>query len=288
MRATMGRFAQRTITDILGLQVDRTIDLKKYLSGKVTLTFAVGDYIYIGSLLPFNNKYIEIDSGQGNTLANNLAFEFWTSGQTWASVVDLIDETRAGGASFANSGHFSYAFDPESSKSWSVEDRTDDIPALTDFQIYNLYWSRLSFDSASDSIDLNYVGQRFCVDEDMYNRYPSLNNTKIIERVEGSGATTWKNKHIAASDVIIDDLMSRNNIVTGDQVLDVERFKLACAHKSAELIFASMGSAFVEDETAARVKYQKEMNQSNFNVDLNNNAVLDNAERALGNEFMGR
>ena len=68
-------------------------------------TAANGDYIYVGSHIPFRGVRVII--GSANAVATTLTVKYWKSDSTWASITPT-DGTASGGATFATSGNVTW------------------------------------------------------------------------------------------------------------------------------------------------------------------------------------
>ena len=96
-----------------------------------------------------------------------------------------------------------------------------------------------------------------------------------------SGKSDWHDQLVLASDFVIDDLKSRNLIISKDQLLNVARFKNACCHKAAEIIFHGLGEKWFDHATKAEARYSQDMNMDNFGIDINMDGKSSRAEQAV-------
>lgn len=264
-----------------GTLVDRTIEWSNPYTA--TAAYDCKSYLYVSSFLPFNHKYIDIATA--NDKAASLSIDIWYN-SAWTSVADILDDTVSSGKPFAKSGIIS--FYPDKLKGWDLEDDSSDITELSTRKIYNSYWMRFGLDAESDSACvINHIGHKFCDDYALFSLYPMFNNSAILTQFE-TGKTNWSKQEIIASNCIVSDLKSRSIIVSKDQVIDAKTFELACIHKTAELIFAGMGSAFRDDKTVATKAYVDAMNMTIFNIDANRNGSQDRVEREITYYMMGR
>src|SRR4051812_15153423 len=75
-----------------------------------TFAYTSGNYLYVGSEVPFNNLYFDIGTANAVTGTTVSAQIWWAN--SWNSAVDVIDETaNANGASLAQSGRIIFAPD---------------------------------------------------------------------------------------------------------------------------------------------------------------------------------
>jgi len=149
---------------------DLSINLNNFKSGTETVVLvAAEDFLFVGSDLPFNHRYLDI--GTANSNASVLSVSLW-DGDTFSAAVDTIDETDSSGVTLAQSGVFSWKLDKN--KNWSRKD-TEDVTGLTTLTIYHLFWARFAVSAdLSGGTTLNTVGNKFSSDADLGVLYPEL------------------------------------------------------------------------------------------------------------------
>lgn len=282
---------QRPIYYDDGVLDDQTINLNDFRAGSFAMTHvSADDYLYIGTDFPFNSKYFDITTANATTAS--LVMQQW-NGSEWESLVDILDFTDTSGVSFAKSGYITWKTD-ENESGWSRvvdtrEEETDFL--LTSAVIFRMYWMRMRW-SADITATINYIGHKFCNDDELYSIYPDFNNQILRDRWEqGSVAgtkTDWKEQELIASNAIIRDIKSGNIIISDNQILDFELFKDACIHKTAEIIYGGMGSSHRDDETQARKAYLEARQVKRYNVDGNSTGNLDGSEKIKSTGFMRR
>jgi len=273
---------QRVIWSDNGTLIDISAELNDYTRGsKVLPLVASQDKIYIGSELPFNHKYIDISVA--NDVASVVSIEIWT-GSGWVAAVDVKDETAINGVTLAQSGMISFARDIDKS-GWICERDTQRISELSTLRIFNLYWCRLSFSvSLKSTTALNYIGQRFSDDINLYIQYPLFNNERILTSYK-AGKTDWKEQSFNAAEIIVRDLRAKGIVVRRDQILDSSLYTAASVHKTAAIIFAAMGNGYRDAKNDAEEYYQKNLNIKFHEVDLNADGETDGFEKTFSVGF---
>lgn len=260
---------------------DITKEVNDYKTGTVSLSIDTDDYLYFGSFLPFNHKFFKL-SAVNSTISKPIIETF--DGIEWDTVVDSIDYTESGGASFGQTGVLQ--FTPNLFETnWSIVSRTTQTPNLTEFQngpeIYEKYWMRLSWSANPITFDLDYVGSKFCDDDDLYAEYPYFNNDSIRMAWDTS-KTTWEEQQITASEYIIFELKRRNIIVERSQVLELSTLKEPAIHRTAHIIWNGLGAGNYEDEINKSAKlYTDSMNQNKFETDNDGDGRKDRSEMVL-------
>ena len=257
-----------------GTLSDYSVQLENYHSGSLTCTLvAAEDAIYIGSRLPFNHLYFKVDTANSNASVMSISYY---SGNGWTSVVDIIDETSSGGKSLAQSGFVTWT--PNKNTGWHRED-TENITALSDVTIYDLYWLKISFSAdLSADVDLSWCGQIFADDNDLGSEYSDLARSAMISAFE-TGKTTWQEQHVTAAQVIVQDLIGKGLIIEKEQILERNDFKLAAVSKCAEIIYGGLGDDYKDNKEAARNEYRSRLGKILPKVDKDRNAIENDYER---------
>lgn len=242
---------------------------------------AADDALYIGSDLPFNHRYFEFTAPNQNN--STITVETW-NGSEWVEVVDLLDETKDGQVSFAKNGIVSWV--PDRDESWQkVADTFDTVDGLDDLKIYDLYWVKVSFSAnLTTTMGLKYCGHKFSRDEDLGGKYAELVTQNALDSF-ADDKTSWDEQHILAAEDIVRDLRKKRVIWNRNQVVDWQTFTDASVHKVAYIAFSAFGDAFIEKRDEAKRNYDQSMAGLNFDVDLNENAVLDEEEKEETNGF---
>jgi len=263
-----------------GTLTDLSINLQNYHAGTNAFTLvAAQDCLYIGARLPFNHLYIKMDGDNVNAESSVMSASYWDGGN-WRSVAELIDETASSGATLAQSGFITWI--TAKNYFWAREDTNysgNSITGLTDLEIYDLYWLKLSFsaDLTADTA-IAWLGQKFSDDNDLGSEYSDLVRDGLISAFE-SGKTDWEEQHVRAAEIIVNDLTSKNIILEKEQILERFDFRLCAVSKVAELIYIGLGQNHVEDAAKAKKEYEKRLNSAMPRIDQNKNAREDIGER---------
>ena len=279
---------QRIVYSDNGVLTDYSLDLQDFKSRSIQIpdfNFAE-DALYIGSYLPFNHKFFELSELNANNA--KLIFEIWWS-HDWTVAFDILDDTSVSNVSLAKSGIVRWQTDDE--KGWDREEHSYDVTGLENSNIYWRYWSRVRFEDPAEtsltSITLNYIGHKFADDTDLYVFYPDLDNQILRDRFK-TGATTWDQQHFAAADLIARMLRAKNILTTRDQILNSELFQIIAVHKTAEIIYGGMGTAYFDDKQEAARQFQRAFNMQIRDIDYDGNAILSDTERRTSSWVLSR
>lgn len=270
--------SSRIIWSNNGTLVDISRELGNFkASTKVIDLVAAEDYIYVGSDFPFNHRYIDIAAV--NDSASSISVDLW-DGQYWRAANDIIDQSSLAGVTLAQSGVLSWVKSTRQTWSrWDTNNEGEQITGLTGVNILNLYWARLTFSADINALtELNFIGHKFSDDNDLDILYPDLTRTAVMAQFKAA-KTDWKLQHIQAAEEIIKDLKKTSIIKSSNQILDWELFRDAAVHKVAQIAFHAFGKDFFDNRDASAKLYKAELDKAIYNIDLNNNATLDNAER---------
>lgn len=258
---------------------DISLLVNDYRTGAYTFPYTTGQYLYIGSLYPFNNLWFEV--GTPNAVSAAVSIEIWF-GHQFKSAVDILDGTNG----LFNSGRIQFNTDID--YGWDNEQRSADVTGLSSFKIYNMYWIRVSWNAVlTNTMTLKYIGQKFSNDDILTSYYPDLSLTALKEAFE-TGKTSWDEQHYMATERIINDLKRRNIVVSGKQLLDHDKFIEPACHKVAEIIYKAFGTPYADQLKLARNDYNETLNMQFFNVDKCNSGTLDASERKISTGFMKR
>lgn len=254
---------------------DYTVALNEWKNGQnVTLTFNAGDYLYISTFLPFNHKFFRFFAG--SVAARSPLIELLNAPNEWSPVVDSIDYT--GG--MKQSGVLQWT--PNFDKNWGlVTDSSRDIDALANGPtVYDAYWMRISFATVT-TFTLSYIGQRFSSDYDLFMEYPILQNQQILAGW-AQGKTDWEDQHLISALYIAKIMRQRNIILSDNQILDIATLRSPSVHKTAHIIYSGLGARnYAEEIKLAAENFERAMTQDKFRTDVNGNARLERAEKAL-------
>jgi hypothetical protein len=249
-----------TVTDITSFCTD--ID---HIGKSITL--APTDAIYIGSVFPFNSLYLRFGAAVSNN-ASVLTASFWDA-VAFTDFYKTVDGTDLSGAAFGKSGII------------NIIAKDDKLPACYDSRnipeidvdgYYSLYWTRLKVSATTDAVTLAFVGQCFLdLDSAIYRQYPDLASSQYF-RVYGT-KSDWLDQRLIASDCLISDLITMNQITTGDQFLDWRLLKEPTLHKTAELIYKAQGMKYREDMLSANKSYLQSLQSRKWSISKSGNII---------------
>lgn len=267
---------QRVLVDNAGTFTDLTKEVSSYTAGLASVTLGVGDFLYFGSFLPFNQKYLELSPG--STASASLTIELW-DGANWKVCADVLDYTELLGKPLGKSG--TLQFNKVDEDNWGLESRSTDVPALAGApEIYGKYWLRLSLSSAA-SLGLKYVGSMFASHDDFVGEYPFLRNANLINAWK-DGKTDWKAELVKASEYVIADLKKRNIIIERSQVIEQSVLLEPTIHRAAVVIFSGLGVKNYEAEIKmAADGYKRSMDLIKFEQDVNGNGQKERFEQVV-------
>lgn len=235
---------------------------------------AAEDALYVGSDLPFNNRFFLL--GAKNAVPGSVSVGFW-NGTTFAAAVDVQDLTSHGGVPFARSGLI--RFDLPRNDGWRKVYDSTDIPEIAGLTVRAQFWAKFTFSAAFD-FELKYVGFSFAKDSDLRTYYPQLLNEPIMKAFNnGVPLENWDAVQVVAAEEVIEALRREQVIVSGNQVLDTEHFKNAQCHKLAEIVYGPGGLRNAEMMELAQERFNKALAKRIFNVDENKNGRLDAFEK---------
>jgi hypothetical protein len=251
----------------------QTTDISKnvndFRSGTQPFAYNAGEYLYVGSIMPFNNLYFDLATANEN--AANVSIQMWF-GNAWVNAVDVIDETSG----LTSSGRISWNTDRL--KAWDIEQDSGMVSGITSFEIYNKFWLRLSWSASfSAGTIIKYIGQKFANDDTLYSYYPDFNNLDTKAGFE-SGKTSWDEQHYMAVEYIVADLKNRGIIKSRSQLMDWSIFKNAACRRVACIIYTAFGAPYIDQLTKAESDYSKAMDINYFMIDTSANGSLDPTE----------
>lgn len=277
-------FAQRVFLSDNGVISDISTEVNDFRNGTYTIPLVTGeDCIYIGTFLPFNHRYIDLLTP--NSVSAGVTVEIW-NGTTFVAAVDVIDQTRVGAVSLAQSGVIRWSCDRD--QVWVRELDSFSIPGLQSTNVPGFFWVRLSW-SASLTITsaIKFIGQKFSKDQELVSFYPDLANTQLMEAF-ATGKTNWEEQHFIAGEQIVRDLKRQNIILSADQILDFEILLEPSVRKTAELIYAGLGQPYADRKVAAEAAYTKALDMKHLNIDANQDGNLNQFERVTRTGFLTR
>ena len=208
---------------------------------------------------------------------------YW-DGTDFEPMVDLIDETAVSGVTLAQSGYMTWT--TNKNQGWAKEDTVDtdgseQITGMGSATVYDMYCLKITFSaSLSATTALNWVGPKFCEDADLEGEHPLFGRSTFKPNYE-SGKTSWEKEIILASRLIVKDIIKKQSITSGDQLLERRWLLDACVSKCAEIIYNSLGDDYTDDRDNARLEYKHRVSLPNYKADLNKNARLEASEKGV-------
>jgi hypothetical protein len=260
-----------------------TKEIAGYKSGNYDLTYVAGDAIYLAAELPFNHFYIKLGTTV-NALSSDMTISNYRS-SAFTSAVNLVDQTSG---LFA-SGFVDFTVDRQAG--WDLSNTNSDgsvITELSTITVYDMYWAKITFNNTlTASIDLNWIGNKFSDDYDLFSEHPNLNDTDVLTAFE-SGKTNWEEQAVRAAEIIIKDLQTKKIIFRKEQVLDREVFKLASISKTAQIIYTAFGKDYVEKAIMMKNEYESRIKIAFNRVDTSGDGSLSIPEKFNSTGWLSR
>lgn len=236
-----------------------------------TITLLDTDKLYLGSVLPFSNRYFRFNTA--NTQNTVLSFRYW-QGNDWQSVSRSLDETNG----LNEEGYITWFTSVEAS--WLKDDTKRGssvrIPELQNIEIYNQFWLEITPSITTDEMVL-WLGYFFANETDFGRQYPDLNRAAVKEAFE-SGKTTWDDQLFDASQMVINDLLAMGDLNDPSTILNQRQLKYPTLHKTAAIIFNGLGDDYNDDYDKAEKRYSNSLDAGIYVKDVNMNAREDDSE----------
>lgn len=134
-----------TVTDYTDAAQDGSTSTDVDLSSLSTL--ANGDYLLVGSHLPFAGLVIDVDLANAN--AATILAQYW-NGTAWTDI-SATDGTASGGACFAVDGNVTWTVPASWTNATLRETGLSPAAAVGQWQQPQLYWLRISVSAALDA-----------------------------------------------------------------------------------------------------------------------------------------
>lgn len=274
---------QRVLVDNAGVFEDLTKEVNNFGEGFKAITLDVGDFLYFGSFLPFNQKYFEFVKGNGT--ASPLKIEIY-DGSVWKECLDILDYTELSGKPLGKSGVLQ--FNKVDTDNWSLVSKSSEVTALSGSpEIYSKYWARISIAAAS-SLSIKYIGSKFARHDELLGEYPALGSPTLLESW-AEGKQDWKEQLITASEYVIADLKKRGIITERSQVIEQSVLLEPTIHKAAQIIFNGLGSRnYAEEIKDAQGFYKSAMNMEKFEQDANGSGQKERFEQVVSTSRASR
>ena len=196
----MASLSQRVIRD--DIDISAAVNSYAYENAATMDLPTSGDYLYIGSEVPFNNLWFQLHTANNTT--TQVAIDTWW-GQQWTPCVDIVDETAVSGVSLAKHGRIQWSLDDL--KGWDCEDRSADVPGLENTKIYNMYWARFSWNNGVPPTTLRVNPLETCGREDlaavlagrpdivMMSKVATPEQVRELARITGVTPSRWIREH---------------------------------------------------------------------------------------------
>jgi len=261
---------QRVILD----ESDISILVNDWREGEALFNVSDEQYVYIGAEVPFNNLYFDV--GVANEVSSTPKIDVWW-GNAWVPVAEIFDQTKVNGATLGKSGRITWALDWL--KGWDIENETRFVAGLEDFNIYEMYWLRLSFTaSLTETTSLSYIGQKLCTERDLEDKYPDLIREAVKQSYD-EDKTNWDRQIYLATEDMIRSLKARGKLWHRGQIFDHTVWTSACVEKTAELIYRSMGQAFENSRVLALREFENAMKVGYDRLDKSMSGRLSQKEK---------
>ena len=269
-----------------GTLKDLSVNLNKYTSGsEITPLEAANDYLYVGARFPFNSFYTIVK--EVNAIPSAISIEYW-DGNEWKSAIEVLDQTEG----LTKSGKISFV--PSKQYGWMMDDtvhsndETEEITGLGNIVIYDHYWIRLKVSATlTPTTELSWIGVNFASDADLFLEYPLFDSTSMMAAYK-TGKTSWQDQIVAASALVIEDLIAKKIIKGQEQILDTDKLRSVTVSKTAQIIYKALGDDYNDEKEAVTKEYYSRLNKSIFHVDENSNARLDERETRLTQGYIYR
>jgi len=251
----------QTATRVVKNTTDLTIKLSKIGADHVAFNLQTSDFVYIGFRGRFASRYFELKTP--NATGSVVSLSYW-DGDAWTDVDDLVDETIG----FTQSG-FVHWVNKDDWEPRAITGVDDDI---------EMYWVRLAVSVNLDSgTELYSVSNVFSDDNLLQIYYPEI---VTDSRFLPSGQTNFLAQHVAAKNEVILRLKQRKLIRSEEQIIDASYVAVAATHCAAKIILAPTvtNDAMSEIYRRAVSSFDKEISETNFAVDVNEDGLVESAE----------
>ena len=236
----------------------------------------VNKYLYILTDYPFNGINFLIDSVTPHT--NALKVEQYGS-RAWRAVDDILDDTNG----LQTNGRLNLILN--SDYKIDLMD-TEDIDELKTKKIQNKYCYRIS-STGEIEVSLKFIGQIFATEIDLYSLYPELSSARTMDNFK-RGKTDWIEQMEVVSRQIVKDLRARNIVFDANNILEIDKLSIPCAHKVAHIVFSAFGEDYTEQRNAAYSSYKEAIDNFRPVVDENEDGIVTRQERKVTSGVMFR
>ena len=246
--------------------VDITNDIIDFYGNAVLLDLLTGESLFIGLRFPANSIYFKVKTP--NDLAGSISIGLWNTVE-FRNVAEINDQTGF----FSKSGKIS--FEPNKNESWQRQD-TEHIAELNTFDIYDRYWIKITaLNDLNPLTEIQWCGQMLLEsDADIENEHPILSRTSLKSAFK-AGKTTWEDQRFKASELVIQDLIAKNIIIAGEQILDTEKLKNATVARCAQIIYGAFGDDYLDQAQEAQNEYKRRTTNMALYIDRTNTAKIN-------------
>jgi hypothetical protein len=257
--------------------------INKYKSDTYLMSLGTNDALYIAADYPFNHLYVKMGEVV-NSIQSSVEIDYW-DGTNWVSAASVNDYTYA----FSESGFIE--FTPDRDEQWlreSTKASGESITGLESITVYDKYWMRITVSAnLTNSIELEWIGNKFSEDDDLYSEFPVFNDNTFLTSFE-AGKSNWEEQHVKAAELIVQDLKRKNIILGKEQILERDILMPASVAKVAEIIFNAFGKDYSEQRLAAKEEYMRRIDLSKYIVDTNNNGITDAVDVGYSQGWLSR
>lgn len=233
-------------------------------------------YLYILTDYPFNGINFLFDAVTPH--ANSLKVEQYSS-RAWRPVDDILDDTNG----LQTSGRLNLILN--SDYKIDLMD-TEDIEELKTKKIQNKYCYRISATGLIEA-SLRFIGQIFATEIDLYSLYPELSSTRTMDNFK-RGKTDWLEQMEVVSRQIVKDLRAKNIVFDANNILEIDKLSIPCAHKVAHIVFSAFGEDYAEQRNTAYSMYKEAIDNFRPVVDENEDGIITRQERKITSGIMFR
>jgi hypothetical protein len=263
-----------------GVMKDLSIVVNNLFSAGTVVPFAAAqDKLFVGSDLPFNHRFFELQVA--NDVASVASVDVW-DGFNWVAAVDVLDQTKDTGGTKTMSQNGIISWQTDRSHTWGKHASTELMlsSGLQTLKIYEMYWVRFSFSvDLKATFAIKYMGHKFSNDSDLGGYYPDLNRSNVMIAFQ-AGKTDWSDQHVLAAEEIIRDLRKKNVIWNPNQIFVWDEFADASIHKVAEIVYTAFGKDYESRRESARENYDDALDKVvDVAIDKNEDGKLSEYEK---------
>jgi hypothetical protein len=220
--------------------------------------------IYVGAFTPFNFFYFK---GRTYNLDNSLMQVSYWNGKNFQGSYFVYDETEG----FKKEGYVDFQIDPKIG--WKIVGDTRSVSELQGLPYYDLYWAKINFSEDLTTVGLEFLGDMFCTDEDLYKEFYKF-STDDFKDAWGSSKTNWFDQRVIASNLIVNELKKQKRIISSGQIVKRETLINACVQQVASLIFRNSGGNYANESDNAKRETIERLDHAVSFLDSDKDGVL--------------